>query len=183
MEQRTLAELERHLGHLEASPSDVGTVEMLVSRPARHTRRILEHGVLDPGLGLVGDSWSVRDEESRRPDLQVALMSARMAALLSDDPTRQALCGDQLYVDLDLSHENLPAGSRIEIGTVVLEISRTPHLGCGIFVHHFGREATRFVNSREGRRLRLRGVKARVVSGGDVRPGDKVTVRRVPTLW
>jgi hypothetical protein len=183
MRHRTIAELEPHLDHLAASPKDVGVLELVVCRPARHTRRILDEGMLDAQLGLVGDSWSARAEESVRPDIQVSLINARMVALLSSDPERQALCGDQLYVDLDLSVENLPAGSRVKVGDAVVEISSTPHLGCGIFLHHFGREATRFVNSREGRRLRLRGAKGRVVTGGAVSTGDKVTVERVPSLW
>ncbi len=179
----TLAELEPHLDHLAASPKDVGRLELLVCRPARHTRRVLDSGVLDTGVGLVGDSWSSRDEERRRADKQVTLMNSRMAALLSPDPARQALCGDQLYVDLDLSPENLPDGTRIEVGDAVVEVSAAPHLGCAIFVHHFGEEATRFVNGKDGRRLRLRGINARVVTGGAVRPGDKAVVHRLAQLW
>lgn len=183
MKHRILTELEPHLEHLAASPKDVGTVELLVCRPARHSRRILDEAVIDTEAGLVGDSWSLRDDESARTDLQVSLMNARMAALLSADPARQALAGDQLYVDVDLSRENLPPGSRLEVGTAVLEVSATPHLACGIFIHHFGREAAAFVNGRDGRRLRLRGVKARVVTGGTVRAGDKVVVHRPALLW
>jgi MOSC domain-containing protein YiiM len=183
MSHRTLAELEPHLDHLAASPKDAGELELLVCRPSRHTRRVLDEGVLDTEVGLVGDSWSTRSEEKRRPDKQVTLMNARMAALLSPDPERQAHCGDQLYVDLDLSVENLPTGTRIEVGDAVVEVSSAPHLGCAIFVRHFGDEATRFVNSRDGRRLRLRGINARVVTGGAVRPGDKVTVHRLAQLW
>lgn len=183
MSHRTLVELEPHLDHLAASPRDVGELELLVCRPSRHTRRLLDEGVLDTEVGLVGDSWSTRPEESRRSDKQVTLMNSRMAALLSTDRGEQALCGDQLYVDLDLSSENLPPGTRIEVGDAVVEVSAAPHLGCAIFVRHFGDEATRFVNGKEGRRLRLRGINARVVTGGVVRPGDTVTVRREPTLW
>jgi MOSC domain-containing protein YiiM len=106
-----------------------------------------------------------------------------MAALLSDDPHDQAWAGDQLYVDLDLSVENLPAGTRLAIGDAVVEITAPPHTGCAIFVRHFGEEAMRFVNSRTGRAMRLRGANGRVVTGGAVRTGDKVTVHRVPALW
>ena len=183
MTHRSLAELEPHLEHLAASPKDVGTLELLVCRPAKGTRRILDDGVLDTQVGLVGDSWSTRLHKAPRPDKQVTLMNARMTALLSSDPQRQALCGDQLYVDLDLSAENLPAGTRLEVGDAVVEVSAAPHTGCAIFVHHFGEDATRFVNGRAGRGLRLRGINARVVTGGAVRPGDKVTVHREPALW
>lgn len=183
MHHRSLAELEPHLDHLAASPKDVGVVELLVCRPSKGRRKILDEAVIDTEVGLVGDSWNSRPDEPARPDMQLTLMNARMAALLSADPARQALCGDQVYVDLDLSHENLPAGTRLDVGTAVVEVTATPHIGCGIFVHHFGREATRFVNSRVGRQMRLRGVNARVVTGGVVRTDDKVTLRREPSLW
>ena len=183
MEHRTVAELEPQLDHLAASPKDVGVLELVVCRPSKGTRRVLDEGVIDPATGLVGDSWDSRPDEPARPDMQITLMSSRMAALLSPDPERQALCGDQLYVDLDLSHDNLPAGTRLAVGTSVQEVSRTPHIGCGIFLRHFGAEATRFVNGKVGRRMRLRGVNTSVVTGGVVRPGDRVVVHRQPSLW
>ncbi len=103
-------------------------------------------------------------------------MSARAAALVSggDDPDGWAQAGDQLYVDLDLSEENLPAGSRLEIGEAVLEVTAEPHLGCGKFVKRFGVDALKLVNSAEGRALRLRGVNTRVVVPGRVAKGDAV---------
>jgi MOSC domain-containing protein YiiM len=98
-----------------------------------------------------------------------------MVALLGDTDADRALAGDQLYVDLDLSHDNLPAGARIEVGDdVVLEVSAKPHAGCKKFLARFGEDAVAFVNSEEGRRLRLRGLNARVVRGGVVRVGDEV---------
>ena len=183
MQRRTVAELEPHLDHLAASPKDVGVLELLVCRPAKGTRRLLEQGVLDTEVGLVGDSWSTRTHKPPHPQKQVTLMNVRMVALLSADPREQALAGDQLYVDLDLSVENLPAGSRLEIGTAVVEVTAPAHTGCAIFVRHFGEQAMRFVNDRTGRALRLRGANGRVVVGGVVRPGDKVVVHREPSLW
>jgi MOSC domain-containing protein YiiM len=183
MQHRTIAELEPHLDHLAASPKELGTVELLVCRPTKGTRRLLDEGELDTTVGLVGDSWSTRTHKPPHPDKQVTLMSSRMVRLLSSDPRLQALAGDQLYVDLDLSVENLPAGSRLEIGEAVVEVTAPPHAGCAIFVRHFGEEAMRFVNSRAGRALRLRGANGRVVTGGMVRPGDKVVVHRPAQLW
>ena len=183
MRHRTIAELEPHLDHLAASPKDVGVLELVVCRPAKGQRKLLDQGVLDVEVGLVGDSWSTRLHKLPHPEKQVTLMNARMAALLSPDLGDQAWAGDQLYVDLDLSLENLPAGSRLQIGEAVVEITGPPHTGCAIFVHHFGEEAMRFVNGRTGRAMRLRGANARVVTGGAVSTGDKVTVERVPSLW
>jgi len=88
------------------------------------------------------------------------------------------LAGDQLYIDLDLSVGNLPAGSLLAVGQAVLQVSGAPHLGCAKFVGRSGAEAMRFVNSRVGRQLRLRGMNTRVVVPGIVRPGDFATKTR-----
>ena len=105
----------------------------------------------------------------------LAVMSSRMTGLLSADPAVQALAGDQLYVDLDLSHDNLPAGTRLALGDdAVLEVTAKPHAGCRKFLARFGADAVAFVNGEAGSALRLRGLNARVVAGGVVRPGDVV---------
>ena len=90
------------------------------------------------------------------------------------DPDRRVLAGDQLHVDLDLSEANLPPGTRLALGTAVIEVTPEPHRGCAKFVERFGRDAMRFVNSPIGRELRLRGLNARVVVPGTVRPGDEI---------
>jgi MOSC domain-containing protein YiiM len=102
-------------------------------------------------------------------------MNARVAELVAGGTDRMPLAGDQLFVDFDISVGNLPAGSLLEIGEAVLRVSEEPHLGCAKFVERFGTEAMRFVNSRTGRRLRLRGMNTRVVVPGTVRVGDLVT--------
>ena len=101
-------------------------------------------------------------------------MNARVIALLAGDPDRRALAGDQLYVDLDLSAGNLPPGTRLALGSAMIEITALPHTGCGKFTARFGSEAARFVNSPDGRALRLRGVNAKVVQPGTVRRGDSI---------
>ena len=185
---RTPDELQAFLPELLAAPRDVGTLELVVRRPSVGAREVLEEGELDLVVGLVGDSWSERG--SRRsadggphPDMQLNVMSARMVGFLAGDPQRRALAGDQLYVDLDLSHDNLPAGSRLTIGDpqvrgAVIEVTEQPHTGCAKFVERFGAEAMRFVNGVVGRPMRLRGLNARVVTPGRIRPGDQVTVTR-----
>ncbi len=180
MRHPTVAELEAHLDHLRAAPAGTGRLELVVCRTGYGSRRLLDEGTLDLALGLVGDDWSTRPSRAPGglpdPDKQVTVMSARMVALLADEPSRQALAGDQLYVDLDLSVDNLPPGSRIAVGEAVLEVTAKPHRGCARFVRQFGKDAMRFVNGRAGRRLRLRGLNTRVAVPGTVRPGDAVTV-------
>ena len=185
MVHRTLAELTSYAGHLRAAPAPHGTLALVVRRPRHAQREVLDEGVIDAADGLVGDNWYARATSraitaGRHLDAQVTVMSARMVALLAEDPAGQAEAGDQLYVDLDLSHTNLPAGTRIVIGDeVVIEVSARPHNGCAKFERRFGADAVAFVNSEAGREMRLRGLNARVVTGGVVRPGDPV--RRLDT--
>jgi hypothetical protein len=171
----TTAELEDRLADARAAPADVGRLELVVRRPEEGEREELEAGELDLEHGLVGDRWS-RGKRGRSPDpaTQLTLMAARAAELVAGARERWALAGDQLYVDLDLSEANLPPGTRLAIGDAVVELSAEPHTGCKKFVARFGMEAMLFVNSPEGRALRLRGANARVVEPGVVRPGDEV---------
>ena len=149
-------------------------------RPAEGERELLEAAELDREVGVVGDRWSAGRTNGRAPNpaTQVTLMSARAAALVARTRDRWPLAGDQLYVDLDISEENLPAGTRLRLGSAVLEISHEPHTGCKKFVARFGMDAMLFVNSPVGRALRLRGVNARVVEPGTVSLGDAVDEAR-----
>jgi MOSC domain-containing protein YiiM len=172
-------ELEAGIPEIRASPKDDGLVELLVARPAVGERSVLEEGTLDLSVGLVGDSWHTRGSSSTadgraHPERQLTLMNARAAALFARTRERWPLAGDQIYVDFDLSGENLPAGSRVALGSAIVEVTAEPHTGCGHFSRRFGLEALRFVNSPVGRELNLRGINARVIVEGTVRPGDAV---------
>ena len=167
------ADREASLDHIRAAPKDAGTLELIVRRPAPGKREIVEVGERDTEVGLVGDSW--RDRTRVDPDGQLNVMNSRMAMLLAPDEAGVALAGDQLYLDIDLSDDNLPAGSRLRVGDAVIEITPKPHTGCAKFAQRFGADTTRFVNTGEGKRLHLRGVCAKVVEGGTIRRGDAVT--------
>jgi hypothetical protein len=166
------------------SPKDGGTVELIVRRPKVDAREILEQATLDPAWGVVGDGWRTlayrRDDSGNLPpDTQLTLMNSRTIDLLSGRALpgfreRWALAGDQLYVDFDLSRENLPAGTRVAIGEAIIEITAAPHNGCKKFARRYGVEAMKFVNSPVGKANRLRGVYAKVVQRGIVRQGDRV---------
>jgi len=176
----TTAELEAGLDWIRGSPADGGKLELILRRPAIDQREALAEGVLDREVGLIGDNWHSKPSTSGpdgrpHPDRQLTLMNARVAALIARAPERMTLAGDQLYVDLDLSIANAPAGTRLAIGTAIIELTEAPHLGCEKFVSRFGPEAMRFVNSVVGRSLRLRGANAKVVTEGVVRLGDTVT--------
>jgi len=176
----TAAELEAGLAHVMGSPKDAGRLDLIVRRPAVGEREVLEAGTLNRLDGLVGDSWRLRPgttgDGSPDPDAQLNVMNARCVRLVAGGEHRRPLAGDQLYLDLDLSVQNLPVGTRLAIGEAVIEITAKPHRGCQKFADRFGLEALRFVNSATGRALRLRGLNARVVRDGTIRRGDSVTV-------
>lgn len=177
MTHLTMDQLHAGLDEIRESPRDNGVVRLIVRRPRPKEREVLEEGVLDLEAGLVGDSWSRRSssrtpDRSPHPDMQLNVMNARCAALVAQHPDRWQLAGDQLYVDLDLSGENLPAGTQLAIGSAIIEVTKEPHTGCSQFVSRFGVEAMKFVNSTVGRELNLRGINARVMQRGAVRVGD-----------
>ena len=152
---------------------------MIVRRPKEDEREVLQVGVLSLEEGLVGDTWKDRysrhsPDGSANPNAQITVMNARAVDLLAQGEERWSLAGDQLYVDLDLSVDNLPPGTRLALGTATLEVTSQPHTGCAKFAERYGTDATKFVNSPEGKRLHLRGINTRVVRAGTVRVGDVV---------
>ena len=169
--------LEAGLRSITESPRTEGILELIVSRPGVGLREVADTAWLDTVVGLVGDTWKERGSSrttdgSANPDTQLTLMNSRAIALIAGTPARWALAGDQLYVDLDLGTENLPTGSRLRIGEGVIEITAEPHTGCAKFKARYGAPAVAFVNSPSGRAHRLRGLNARIITGGVIRVGD-----------
>ena len=178
-EQLDLPALEAGLDRIRQAPADLGVVEMIVRRPAVDVREELDEGILDLTEGLVGDTWRVRGSKttpdgSANPDAQLTVMNVRVAELVAVTPERRSLAGDQLFVDFDISVDNLPPGSRVQLGDAVIEFTAPPHTGCAKFQARFGNDATRFINSPLGRQLRIRGANARIVVPVKVRRGDSV---------
>ena len=175
MKHLSRAALETGLAHIQASPKDGGVLEMIVRRPRTNEREVLDEGRLDREEGLIGDNWDARGggaDPAIHLDMQLNVMNSRVTALVARSRERWALAGDQLYVDLDLGDDNLPPGTRLQLGEAVLEVTAVPHTGCRKFAARYGPDATKFVNSRHGRQLNLRGICARVVESGTVRVGD-----------
>ena len=172
----TVDELEEDLWE---APTQIGTVRLIVRRPAVDEREVVAEARLDVGEGLVGDTWRVRGSSSTadgspHPEAQITVMSARAAAAIAGDVERWPLAGDQLYVDFDISEQNLPAGTRVLVGAAEIEVSAKPHTGCAKFSARFGKDALRLVSTPTGRSLRLRGMNARVTKSGTVRVGDRI---------
>jgi hypothetical protein len=170
-------ELEQGLDTILQSPQDEGALGLIVRRPDVDQRESLVTGHLDVSEGLVGDNWRKRGNRhmpdgAADPDMQLNIMNTRVIALVADDPDRRELAGDQLYLDMDLSGENLPPGTRLAIGEAIIEVTEPPHTGCKKFASRFGRDATVFVNTGLGKTLNLRGINAKVVQSGDIEVGD-----------
>jgi len=173
----TAEELQAGLDHIRRSPKDEGVLDLIVRRQAVNEREVLEQAELDLVQGLVGDTWNRRrststSDGSPNIEMQITVINSRLAALVAREKDRWQLAGDQLYLDMDLSAENMPAGTRLAIGAAVIEVTAPPHLGCQKFIARFGREAMKFVNSPLGRELRLRGLHARVIQPGRICTGD-----------
>ena len=178
MRHLTKIELEAGLDNIRNAPKDCGTVQLIVRRPETDQREVLEEASLDLVHGLIGDNWKTRgsgrtNDGSAHPDMQLNVMNARVISLIAQAKENWCLAGDQLYLDLDLSAGNLPVGTRLKIGSAVIEVTPPPHTGCRKFVARFGLEAMKFVNSELGRELRLRGLNAKVIESGIVRNGDE----------
>jgi hypothetical protein len=179
MEHLNTEQLTAGLDQVIAAPKDFGTIEMIVRRPADLEREEIESGEINTEDGLVGDNWRTRgstanEDGASNPEAQLTLMNSRMTDLVARSRDRWAQAGDQIYVDMDLSEDNIPVGSRLAVGSAIVEVSSTPHTGCAKFVRRFGVDAYRFVNTEDGLALRLRGVNTRVVRDGSVAKGDVV---------
>ena len=182
MKHVTMAELEAGLEDIRQSPTDAGMLALIVRRPQIEAREVLGVGELDLVEGLVGDNWKTRGSSqtadgSAHPDMQLNIMNARVIALLAQKKERWALAGDQLYMDFDLSEENVPPGTRLSLGEAVIEVTDQPHTGCKKFAARFGLDALKFISSPVGKQLQLRGINAKVICSGAIQIGD--TVKKV----
>ena len=167
------------LAEVRRSPADAGRLDLIVRRPETMEREVVERAELDLAVGLVGDNWLARGSRSSvdgnaEIDAQLNIMNSRCARLVAGGDERIALAGDQLFVDFDLSRENLPTGTRLRIGTAVIEVTVKPHTGCAKFTRRFGLAAHRWVNGNVGSAERLRGICAKVVVAGTITTGDLI---------
>lgn len=180
----TREELTAALPDIFAAPKDGGRLDLIVVRPD-HGQRETPHSVdISAAAGLAGDHWSkgcwlTTEGGAPHPDVQVCIMNARMIRAIAGPKEAWPPAGDNLFLDMDITPGNLPPGTRIAIGTAILEITPEPHNGCEAFIERYGRDACVFVNTGIGKEKRLRGIYARVVHDGAIAVGD--TVRKLPT--
>lgn len=172
-------DLEAGLDDIKSSPKVETVLDMIVSRPEEDGREIMTLADLDISVGLVGDTWqdrpSARSGDGKaHPDMQITIMNSRVAQLVAQAKERWPLSGDQLFADIDLSAANMPPGTRIAVGSAVLEATDQPHTGCKKFSARFGADALKFISSPVGKELQLRGINCKVVQNGEIKPGDVV---------
>lgn len=180
MQHLSKEQLETGLEHILQSPKDKGQLDLICRRPAENKREVLSVGQLNKVEGLAGDNWQFKEslrthDGSPHPDMQLNIMNSRVIDLVAQTRDRWQLAGDQLFIDMDLSKDNLPAGTQLSIGEAVIEVTQEPHTGCEKFVERFGKEAMLFVNGPEGKKHCLRGINARVVKEGRIQTGDRVS--------
>ena len=167
-----LAELERGFETL-LPPKDVGKLALIVARGDDGQRQTPERTVLSVDGGVPGDAW-LRDCPDKI-DAQITVMRSDVARLIANGQPL-SLFGDNLLVDLDLSVANLPPGSRLRLGSALLEVTPEPHTGCLKFRQRFGGDALRFTAERRFRDVRLRGIYVKTVEQGEIARGDSIEV-------
>jgi MOSC domain-containing protein YiiM len=160
------------LSAVKASPKDAGVLKLIVLRLSGEQRSTPRQAVLSTTSGVEGDRWSAG--KTPNPLAQISVMNARFLEAIAEDAERMNLAGDNLVVDLDLDESNLPVGTQLRVGQAMIEVTSLPHTGCKKFHGRFGKAALVLANSPEGRGLRLRGLYARVVRGGETHIGDVV---------
>ena len=151
MTTRTV-DIEAAVAAASEAPAAYGTVELIAVRPADEERRLVDRVKVDPEAGVEGDNWLQRagKNENIAYGTQVTLMNSRFADAVTPSGQGWEIAGDQFYVDYDISIDNAPAGSRLRIGSAVLEISEIPHTGCAKFSRRFGRDVLMATRTEEG---------------------------------
>ena len=177
---RSMEELRTGLPEILASPADNGTLEAIVVRPDKGMRLDVKSRKISLAGGVEGDHWArgcwkSLPDGSPDPDVQICIMNARCISLIAGEREAWPLAGDNLFIDMDLTPGNISPGQKLAIGDTIIEVTDVPHLGCQKFIDRYGRDACVFVNTGEGKKLKLRGIYARVVQDGTVSAGDTVT--------
>ena len=177
----TVDELDARWSNVPVATRDHGKVLQVCVRPDLDQRAFPEVLELCPKRGAIGDRWERRSwmhlaDGSPDPRVQVAVASGRMLDFLTSLTGCDHHPGDTLIVDLELSVENLPVGTRLAVGSGVMEISEVENDACAKFATHYGNDVFEWIRAEANRGKRLRGLFAQVVTGGVVRNGDEIRI-------
>ena len=161
---------------LPSPAAAAGTVRCLVRRCPDGQRELPQSVTLTVHDGMPGDRWGTG---RRSRSNQLTVMRADVGALVANGQS-PGLFGDNLHVDLDLSMDNLPAGTRLRIGAAEVEVTDKPHDGCSLYRQRFGADALKLTAHPDHKAMRLRGLHVMVVQDGLVQVGDAITVLHRP---
>lgn len=173
----SLEQLQTAFAGFQPPPADSGRLVLIVCRHAPGNHQALERVHLSPAEGVPGDEWNRRPP--CRLEGQLAVIRRDVAELVAfGQPLTTS--GDNLVVDLDISAGNLPVGTRLRVGSAIVEVTPKLHNGCQKFAKRFGQDALRFVQTTATRHHNLRGIYWRVVSAGEAAVGSEILVLSRP---
>lgn len=161
------------LNALAPAPKEKGTLDLLVARTRDHGRQCPDRVELTVEGGMPGDRFAFQTKYG--PEAQLATAQTDFARVIANGQPL-SLHGDNLFVSLDLSSDNLPIGSRVRIGTALLEVTPKAHNGCKKWAQRFGLAPMRLNLAPDFRERHLRGIYLRVVEDGACAVGDPVSV-------
>lgn len=172
-------QLSSMLDQVLSGPKDNGTLDLIVMRPETERRVVPASITVRKAEGVPGDHWITGsgyalDDGTGDPDAQICIMMSRCIRAIAGDKEFWPPAGDNFFIDMDLTPENMPPGTRFAIGSAEFVVTKLKHNGCQSFIDRYGRDACLFVNTGVGKKLRLRGIYARVTKEGTVSTGDRV---------
>ena len=175
----SLDHLKTFMPHILDAPKDDVALDLVVVRPDRDIRELPKRARVTAKDGVVGDHWITgsglrNDDGTGLVDAQICMMMSRVIEAIASSQENWPPAGDNLFLDMDLTPSNMPPGTRFSIGTAEFVVTPQPHNGCQKFIDRYGRDACLFVNTGEGRNLRLRGIYSRVTRDGEISPGDRL---------
>lgn len=177
------AECDAALPHILAAPRDGAAIDSLCFRPAYGERRFPDQLHLTVAGGIADERWLkapwlTLPDGSPDPRIQVSILPRRVMDLCWRDRDTTVHPGDTMVADLDMSEANLPAGTRLRVGSAVLEVSDKFNTGCAKWRDRYGADSLAWINHKPNRPLRLRGVLCRIVQDGVINASDQIHVQR-----
>lgn len=175
----TRAECDAALTHILDAPKVSAPIDMLCFRPDYGVRSFPDRIQVSVARGIEGERW-LRDPWLKLPDgrpdprIQISVLPKRVADLCWRNRDVSPHPGDTLIADLDMTSANMPVGTRLQVGSAVIEVSDVFNNGCAKWYAQYGADSVKWINHRPHRPLRLRGILCRVVVDGEIRKSDLI---------
>ena len=173
-------QLDQALPDVMAAPKDRAAIGMLCLRPERNQRKFVDQIEVSPQKGIAGERWLespwlTTPEGAPHPGIQISILQQRVLDLVWQDRENTPHPGDTFVVDMDLSHDNLPVGQLLSVGTAILKVSDVFNDGCVKWKARYGAAAKDWIVADDHPKLRLRGVLCSVERAGLLKAGDFLT--------